>query len=145
MMQVIFCTSHVHISLLVVMCFYLSLSLSFSDILRMAPKRKSTPTRNLLGSGSSSSNPSIPPLHIRFRDGKAQQDFLENFQKHGVHPKHHVIMSDFSNTLLPTVIWTRGWESLCKRPLRCLIVFMQEFYSNIQGIDTSIARFATTF
>ena len=94
MMQVIFCTSHVHtyfihtypfISLfLVVMCCYLSLSLSFSDILRMAPKRKSTPAWNLLGSGSSSSNPSIPPLHIRFRDGKAQQDFLENFQKHGV-------------------------------------------------------------
>ena len=85
MMQVIFCTSHVHtyfihtypfISLfLVVICFYLSLSLSFSDILCMAPKRKSILAWNPVGSGSSSFDP-VSPLHIRFCDGKAQQDFI---------------------------------------------------------------------
>ena len=115
MMQVIFCTSHVHayfmhtypfISLfLVVMCFF---SLSPLDRLRMAPKHKSTPARNPLGSRSSSSNPPVPPLHVRFHNGKAQQDFLENFQKRGVHPKHHVVLSDFSNTPLPVVIRTRS-------------------------------------
>ena len=29
--------------------------------------------------------------------------------------------------------------------MRCPIMFKQEFYSNIHGIDTSIPRFATTF
>ena len=121
------------------------LSLSFSDRLRMAPKPKSTPTWNPLGSRSSSSDPPVPPLHVWFRDGKAQQDFLENFQKHGVHPECHVVLSHFSDTPLPAVIQTQGWESLYKIPLRCPIMFIQEFYSNIHGIDTFVPRFATTF
>ena len=79
------------------------------------------------------------------RDGKAQQDFLENFQKHGVHPKCHVVLLDFSDTPLLVVIQTRGWESLRERPLRCPIVFIQEFYSNIHSINTSVPWFATTF
>ena len=54
-------------------------------------------------------------------------------------------MSDFSDTPLPMVIRTRGWESFCELPLRCLIVFIQEFYSNIHGIDTSVPCFAMTF
>jgi len=102
----------------------------------MAPKRKSTPARNPLGFRPSSSD--TPPLHVRFRDGKAQQDFLENFQRRGVHLERHVILSDFFDTPLLGVIRTRGWESLCEMPLRCPIVFIQEFYSNIHGIDTSI-------
>ena len=57
----------------------LSLSLSLSDRLYMAPKRKSTSAQNHLGSESSSFDPPVPPLHVRFRDRKAQQDFLENF------------------------------------------------------------------
>ena len=109
----------------------------------MAPKRKSTPARNPLGSGSSSFD--TPPLHIRFRDGKAQQDFLENFQRCGIHSKHYVILSDFSDTSLLGAIQTQGWESLCEIPLRCAIMFIQEFYSNIQGINTSVPQFATTF
>ena len=54
-----------------IFCFSLSLSLSLSlsDRLRMAPKRKSTPSRNPLHFGTSSSDPT--PTHIRFRDGKA--------------------------------------------------------------------------
>ena len=45
-----------------------------------------------------------------------------------------VILSDFFDTDLPTVIYSRGWESLCG-------VIIQEFYSNMHGIDTSIPHF----
>ena len=98
----------------------------------------------LQGSGSSSSDP-IPPLHVRFHDEKARKDFLENFQKCGIHPERRVILSNFADTPLPSVIRTRGKESLLKRPMRCPIVFIHEFDSNIHGIDTSVPRFATTF
>ena len=129
---------------LVVMVFSLSLFLSLIDC-AMAPKaRKSTPAWNPLGYRSSSSNP-IPPLHVWFHDEKARKDFLENFQKRGVHLELHVILLDFSDTLLPVVIWTQGWESLLESPLRYLIVFIQEFYSNIHDIDTSVPRFTTAF
>ena len=75
----------------------------------MAPKvHKSTSARNPLGFGSSSSDPPIPPLHVQFRNVKAQKDFLENFQKHGIHPKRHVVLLDFADTPLPAVIQTRG-------------------------------------
>ena len=109
----------------------------------MALKRKSTLAQNPLGFGSSSFD--TPPLHVQLYNGKAQHDFLENFQRRGVHSKCHVILLDFFDTPLLGVIWTRGWESLCEIPLRCLIVFIQEFYSNIHGIDTSVPQFATTF
>ena len=94
----------------------------------MTPKvRKSIPGQNpLQGSDSSSSDP-IPPLHVWFHDGKAQKDFLENFQKCGVHLERHVILLDFSDTPLPTVIRTLGWESLLKSPLRCPIVLYKIF------------------
>ena len=60
-----------------------SLSLSLSDTLRMAPKRKTTPSWNPFHFEASSSNPT--PLSIRFYDEKAHQDFSENFSKHGIH------------------------------------------------------------
>ena len=129
--------------LLFVMCF-LSFSLSLSDRLRMAPKRKFTPARNPLGSRSSSFF-DTPFLHFQFRDGKAQQDFLENFQRHGIHPMRHVILSNFFDIPLLGVIQTRGWESLCEIPLRCPIMFIHEFYSNMHSIDTPVPQFATTF
>ena len=155
-MQFKFCTSHVHayvFSFLFYSCFLvvivvLSLSLSLSHTYRphMAPKvHKSTLSQNpLQGSDSSSSNP-IPLPSIRFHDEKAQKNFLEKFQECSVHPKRHVILSDFFDTPLPAVIRTRGWESLLESPLRCPIMFIQEFYSNIHSIDTSVPRFATTF
>ena len=118
---------------------FLPLSLSLSDRLRMAPKRKSTMAWNPLGSESSSSNPT-PLLHIWFHDVKAQQDFLENFQRCGFHSKRHVILSVFSNISLPGVIWTRGWDSLCEILLRCPIVFIQKFYSNIHDINASVCH-----
>ena len=70
---------------------------------------------------------------------------LANFQKCGIHLECHVVLSDFSNTPLSLVIRTRGWESLCEIPLRCPVMFIQEFYSNIHGIDTFVPRFAMTF
>ena len=87
---------------IVMLCLSVSLSLSLSDRLRMAPKRKSTPSRNPLCPGTSSSDLTL--THIRFRDGKAHQDFLENFSKRGIHSKRHVVLSNFSNTALPTII-----------------------------------------
>ena len=106
----------------------------------MTPKRKSTPSRNPLHSGTSSSDPTS--THIRFRDGKAHQDFLENFSKRGIHSESYVVLSDFSDTALPIVIHSRGWESLCEILMRCPTMIIQEFYFNMHGFDTSIPQFA---
>ena len=110
----------------------------------MAPKRKFNPTRNPFCFRSSSSfDFPVPPLHVWFHDEKIHQDFSKNFSKHGSHLEHHVILSDFSDTPLPDVIHTRGWESLYEIPLRCPIVFIQDFYSNMNGIDAFVPQFAT--
>ena len=119
---------------------FIYFSLSLSDRLRMAPKHNSTPSRNPLRSGTSSSNPT--PTHIWFHDGKAHQDFLENFSKCGIHLECHVVLLEFFDTTLPTVIHNRGWESLCEIPMRCPTVIIQEFYSNMHNIDTFIPQFA---
>ena len=107
----------------------------------MAPKRKSTPSRNPLRfeAASSSSNPT--PSHVQFRDETAKTDFFENFSRQGVHLKCQVILSNFSDTNLPTVIHSRGWESLCDIPVTCPSVIIQEFYSNMHRIDTSVPYF----
>ena len=56
-----------------------------------------------------------------------------------------MILSDFFDTPLSNVIHTQGWESFCEVPLRCPTVFIQEFYSNMHNIDTSVPQFVTTF
>ena len=89
---------------------FLRLSLSLLVSLRMAPKRKSTSSWNPLRfwvSFSSSIDPT--PSHVRFRDDKAHKDFSENFSRRGIHSERQVILSDFSNTDLYTVIYSRGW------------------------------------
>ena len=93
------------------------------------------------GIHSSSSNPT--PFHVRFCDNKGRLDFSENFSRRGIHSEGQVILSDFSNTDLPTVINSRGWESLCDVPITCLSVLIQEFYSNIHGSDYSVSPFLT--
>ena len=65
----------------------------------------------LLGSGTSSSDPT--PLHIWFCDEKVHKDFSEDFSNRVIHSECHVVLSDFSDTTLPTVIHSWGWESLC--------------------------------
>ena len=101
----------------------LSLSLSLLNSLCMAPKHKITPSRNLLCFEASSSSDPIPP-HVRFCDEKARQDFSQNFSRRGVHLERHVILLNFSDTDLPTVIHRQGWESLCKIPVSCPIVII---------------------
>lgn len=122
------------------MClFFFPLSM-FALVVSMTPKRKSIPSQNPLRSkGSSSSD--ITPLSIRFRDEKAHKDFSENFSKRGVHSKRHVVLADFADTDLPDVIHSRAWESLCDVSVTCPLVLIQEFYSNIHGIDSSVPLF----
>ena len=56
----------------------------FTLVVSMAPKCKSTPSRNPLRfEASSSSDPTA--FYIRFRDEDAQKDFSENFSLRGVH------------------------------------------------------------
>ena len=67
------------VSLSLFLSLSLSLSLSYISCI-MAPKCKSTPSRNPLHSRASSSSLSNPtPSHVRFCDEKAKSDFSENF------------------------------------------------------------------
>ena len=114
----------------------------FTLVVSMAPKRKSIPSQNPLRSGASS--PSDPtPSHLQFCDENARKDFSENFSRRDVHSERRVILADFANTDLPSVIHSRGWESLCGVPITCLSVLIQEFYSNMHGFDFSVPLFST--
>ena len=86
-----------------------SLSISYVSCI-MAPKCKSIQSQNPLRFGaSSSSSPSDPiPSHVWFCDEKAKSDFLENFSWRGIHLERQVILLGFSDTDLPTVIYSRG-------------------------------------
>ena len=111
-------------------------------VMSMAPKRKSTPAWNPFRSGaSSSSDPS--PSTIRFCDDDAIKAFSENFSKQGIHSVRQVVLSDFADTDLPSVIHSRGWESLCDVSVTCPLVLIQEFYSNMHEIDHSVPLFFT--
>ena len=89
----------------------------------MATKRKSTPTQNLLRFGASSStDPS--PFNVRFHDDDAFKAFSENFFRRGIHSECQVVLSDFANTDLPSVIYSKGWESLCDVPVTCSLVLI---------------------
>ena len=104
-------------------CFSIFLSLSLYALASsMAPKHKSAPSQNPLHSGASSFDPI--PSHIQFHDDKAWKDFSKNFSWRGIHSERQVIPLDFSNIDLPTVIYSRGWESLCGIPVTCLFVII---------------------
>ena len=108
----------------------------------MAPKRKSTPSRNpLLSRASTLSDPT--PSSIRFRDEDARKAFSENFSRRGIHSERQVILANFADTDLPTVIHSRGWESLCDIPVTCPSMLIQEFYSNMHGFDFLVPHFIT--
>ena len=51
-------------------------------------------------------------------------------------------MTNFVDTDLPTVIHSRGWESLCDVLVTCPFVLIQEFYSNMHGFF-SVPLFST--
>ena len=61
---------------------------------------------------SSYSPTNSTPSHIRLSDDKARKDFLENFSRRGIHSERQVVLSNFSDTDLPTVIYSRV-ESHC--------------------------------
>ena len=127
--------------LLVLFYVFLSLPLSFVSCF-MDPKQKFTPSQNLLCFGASSSFDTTPS-HVRFHDDKARKDFSENLFWWGIHLEHQVILSNFFNSNLPTVIYTRGWESLYGNPITYPSMIIQEFYSNMHGFDTSIPHYVT--
>ena len=108
----------------------------------MAPKRKSTPARNLLRFGaSSSSDPS--PSTVWFRDDDAFKAFSENFSRRGIHSERQVVLSDFADTDFSSVIHSKGWESLCDVLVTCPLVLIMKFYSNMHEIDHSVPLFFT--
>ena len=86
---------------------FLSLPLFlFTLVVSMTPKRKSTPAQNPLHSdASSSSDPTLS--HIRFCDDDAFKAFSENFSRQGIHSKRQVILSNFTDTDLPSVIHSK--------------------------------------
>ena len=105
------------------MFFSFSPSNSVYDSRVMALKHKSTPARNPFHFGASSSfDPS--PFNIRFHDDDAFKAFLENFSRRGIHSERQVILSNFADTDLPSVIHSRGWESLCDVSVTCPLMLM---------------------
>ena len=54
-----------------------------------------------------------------------------------------IVLLDFADTDLPSVIHSRGWESLCVVSVTCPLVLIQNFYSNMHGIDHSVPLFFT--
>ena len=96
-------------STLLIVFLSLFLSLSYVSCI-MAPKRKSIPSQNPLCFGaSSSSSPFDPtPSHEQFCDEKAKLNFSENFSQRGISSELQVVLSNFSNTDLPTIIHSRG-------------------------------------
>ena len=114
----------------------------FTLVVSVAPKRKSTPTRNPFRfDASSSSDPS--PSNVRFYDDDAFKAFSENFSRRGIHSECQVVLSDFADIDLPSVIHSKGWESLCDVLVTCPLVLIQEFYFNMHEIDCSVPLFFT--
>ena len=109
----------------------------------MALKRKSASSQNPLSSKACPSSSYPTPFSIWFCDEDARNDFSENFSRRRVHLEHRVILADFADTDLPDVFHSQGWESLCDVLVTCPSVLIQEFYSNMHGIDSSVPLFHT--
>ena len=114
----------------------------FTIVVSMALKRKSTLAWNLLHSSASLSF-DFAPLSLRFYDDDAHKAFSKNFSKWGVHSERQVILADFADIDLLTIIHSREWESLCDVSVTCPLVLIQEFYSNMHGIDRLVPVFFT--
>ena len=68
---------------------------------------------------------------------------MENFCRRGIHSECQVILLDFFDTDLPTIIHSQGWESLCDVPVTCPSMLIPEFYSNMHGFDYLVPFFVT--
>ena len=150
------CISHAYvlyfsIYLLYLNCFgafpivsFFPFSLLFTLAVSMATKCKSTPAQNPLHSDVSSSSDSTPlSLSLRLRDNDVHKAFSENFSRRGIHSERQVILADFTDTDLPTIIHSKGQESLCDVPITCSLVLIQDFYSNMHEIDHLVPLFFT--
>ena len=73
----------------------------------MALKRKSISSRNPFRFEASSSADTTP-FSVWFRDEKAKSDFFEIFSQSGIHSERQVVLLDFSDIDLPTIIHSRG-------------------------------------
>ena len=122
-------------------CFFLPfLYLLVTLVVSLAPKRKSTPAQNPLHSGASTSFDHAR-LSLRFCNNDAHKAFTEKFSRWGFHLKRQVILGHFADTDLPTIIHSWEWESLCDVSVTCPLVLIQDFYSNMHGIDRSVPLF----
>ena len=104
----------------------------------MAPKL----ARNPFHFGASSFSDHAP-LSLCFRNDDAHKAFMENFSQRGIHLECRVILGHFADTDLPTIIHSWEWESLCIELVTCPLMLIQEFYSNMHGIDRSVPHFVT--
>ena len=102
---------------------FFPLSILFTLVMSMAPKRKSTLPRNPFHSDASSSSNSAP-FSLWFCDDDAHKAFSENFSRRGIHFERQVILANIADTDLPTVIHSKGWELLCDVPVTCPLVLI---------------------
>ena len=114
------------------------LSILFTLVVSMAPKL----ARNPLHSGASSFSDHAP-LSLCFRNDDAHKAFMEKFSQRGIHLERWVILGHFTDIDLPTIIHSWEWESLCDELVTCPLMLIQEFYSNMHGIDRSVPHFVT--
>ena len=64
-----------------------------------------------------------------------------NFSRWDIHFECQVILANFADIYLPTVIHSWCWESLCDVPVTCPSVLIHEFYSNMHGFGFSVPHF----
>ena len=87
----------------------LSLYFLFTLVMSMAPKCKSTLSRNPFYSGASSSSDPTPS-HLRFHDEDARKAFSENFSRRGIHSERQVILAYPLKVLFLSIISTHWGE-----------------------------------
>ena len=92
-------------------------------VVSMALKRKSTPARNPLHSGASTSS-NHAPLSLRSHNNDAHKAFTKNFSRRGIHSERRVILGHFADTNLPTVIHNQEWESFYDEPVTCPLMLI---------------------
>ena len=111
-------------------------------VVSMAPKHKSTLDRNPLHFGASSSS-NHAPFSLRFCNNDTCKAFSKDFSWRGIHSERRVVLGQFADTDLPTVIHSQEWDFLCDEPVTCPLILIQEFYSNMHGINHSVPHFVT--
>ena len=122
---------------------FLSLPLFlFTLVVSMAFKRKSTPTRNPLYFGASSSFDSAPLSLFGFVMMMPTRHSWRTFLDE-VFIQNAKSFWRTSPIDLPIVIHSQEWESPYDVPITCPFVLIQEFYSNLHGIDRSVPLFFT--